>query len=289
LSPPLLSDQAPTQFGMQPPFAAVHRWSRSETVVNQAWLETLDPGHLAHAIGPVDQADRPPLRLGRYAERLMLYYLEHGPLFEGLAAHLPIRIASPSDCRTTAGEIDFLLRDHAGRHLHWELAIKLFLCEDPGPFAAAPERFMGPQRQDNLALKLGKLFGQQLRHQPPAPWADIAWAHEAYAVGWMFYPWGSPRAQCAALDHAHEYGWWITPDQVSALPETHYIVLPRLRWMQRAMVQDQDDTHDLQGIREALSQAARSTHPGALLIAGIDPVSRQETSRYFVRLREPAT
>lgn len=115
LSPPLLSDQAAIQFGVQPPWAMVHRWSSSDTVANQAWLETLDADHLAYAIGPVHPADRPPLRLGRYAERLMLYYLEHGPLFEGLAAHLPLRIASPSDSRTTAGEIDFLLRDRTGR------------------------------------------------------------------------------------------------------------------------------------------------------------------------------
>lgn len=288
LSPPLLSDQAAIQFGVQRPFASIHRWGGSDTVANQAWLETLDADHLAYAIGPVHPANRPPLRLGRYAERLMLYYLEHGPLFKGLAAHLPIRIASPTACRTTAGEIDFLLHDHAGRYIHWELAIKLFLCEDPGPDAAAPERFMGPERQDNLALKLGKLFGRQLRHQPPAPWTDTRWEHQAYAVGWMFYPWGSPRAQCTALDHAHEHGWWITPDQISTLPETQYIVLPRLRWMQRATVREQDEAHDQHSIREALIQAARLTHPSALLIAGFDPVSKKETGRYFVRLKEPA-
>ncbi len=81
-----------------------------------AWLAQLDAALDAHTHNPKST------RLGIYAESLLEYFTAHGPLTRLIAANVPLHWQ-----RRTIGECDFLLEDHAGARLHWELAVKFYL------------------------------------------------------------------------------------------------------------------------------------------------------------------
>jgi uncharacterized protein len=194
------------------------------------WLATLqaDSAPLADWM-----AARAEVRIGRYAERLMEFYLTHGPQHQLVAAHVPLRSEMPgikNPVIVTQGELDFLLTNRAGQHLHWELAVKFFLCTATGD-VASPEDFIGPNGVETLAHKWHKLFARQLTHTPPVPWDTTHWQPQAYVRGWMFYRWGFKVPQCAALYPQHGKAWWTTLDAMGQLPQAQYAYLPRLHWM----------------------------------------------------------
>ncbi len=190
------------------------------------WLEAL-------------QADSSPLmawmqqrlqaRIGRYAEQLLEFYLTHGPTHRLLAAHVPLR-AMVDGLTVTQGELDFLLVDAQGQHIHWELAVKFFLCMATGA-VATPADFIGPNGVETLAHKWHKLFARQLAHTPPAPWDGHTWRQQAFTRGWMFYRWGHAVPSCEALHPQHGTAWWIDFEQMADLPDAPYAYLPRLQWM----------------------------------------------------------
>jgi uncharacterized protein len=226
-SPPLLS-LVPQRFS-----AAVQAFSEHDTAALSQWLNTVGTAEL-HAFVAQAVPSKAPMRLGRYAERLMEFALRHCPLFALVAANVPLRhdlsvVGNPQ--HTTAGEFDYLLRDVAGRHWHWELAVKFYLCHAKG--TAVPEDFKDPAGKDTLALKLGKVFGRQLKHLPPAPYDDAVWQPAAYARGWLFYPWGAPPAVCDALNLNHLRGWWLNQDafETTSFESAHFVHLPRLHWL----------------------------------------------------------
>jgi uncharacterized protein len=175
---------------------------------------------------------KPEVRIGRYAERLLEFYLTHAPS-EGLhrlvAAHVPLR-SDVSGLMVTQGELDFLLTNAQGQHLHWELAVKFFLCTAAGG-VATPADFIGPNGVETLAQKWHKLFARQLTHTPPQPWSAQAWQPQAFTRGWMFYRWGAAVPQCDALHPQHGKGWWTDIATMHALPDAPYAYLPRLHWM----------------------------------------------------------
>lgn len=180
---------------------------------------------------------KPEARIGRYAERLLEFYLLHAPvhatspvpLHTLLAAHVPLR-SEVDGLKVTQGELDFLLTNAHGLHLHWELAVKFFLCTATGD-VATPTDFIGPNGVETLAHKWHKLFARQLTHTPPAPWSAHTWQPQAFTRGWMFYRWGMPVPQCDALHPQHGRGWWVDVAGMHALPSAMYAYLPRLHWM----------------------------------------------------------
>ena len=228
----------------------MQRFSAQEAHEIKRFLAQLDPEHLnayVAASQPINQRSnqRPnqrtvaPMRLGRYAERLMHYFLLHnGGIFELIAANVPLRSDPASGSHTTLGEFDYLLRDAAGNYLHWELAVKFYLYH-PAPHAAQPADFKGPAGKDTLALKLDKMFGRQLRHAPPPPYEATeqrVWQPQAYARGWKFYPLGDTKTMCDALNTQHLRGWWAGIDsfaQSNQAPEAVWANLPRLHWLSR--------------------------------------------------------
>jgi uncharacterized protein len=200
------------------------------------WLQTLDADS-----EPLLQwmAQRHEARIGRYAERLLEFYLTHGPVHTLAAAHVPLR-SLVNGVQVTHGELDFLLTDAHGKRLHWELAVKFFLCtastDTKGTAdTATPADFIGPNGVETLAHKWHKLFAKQLTraqaHALPAPWEVQQWQPQAFTRGWMFYRWGQAVPQCAALHPAHGKGWWTDYAQMRTLPQAHYAFLPRLHWM----------------------------------------------------------
>ncbi len=194
--------------------AEVQAFDPAQRELIEDWLESLQaaPDPLRQAM---ERHRAAPLRLGRYAERLLEFFLRSGPTHRLVAANLPLRKASGSKGQqaTTLGEIDFLLEDASGRPWHWELAVKFFLCVAPGQ-QAQPEDFIGPDPTDTLAGKLRTLFERQLRRTPPSPWDERAWRPAAFTRGWMFYRFeqaaralrravpGPPERALAALERA---------------------------------------------------------------------------------------
>ena len=233
LSPPLL-DTAPGVHS-----APVQQFSAAERGRISVWLDDIDraPQALFEAVqagSASDTAPRPPsLRLGRRAERLMAFFLRHGPTHHLVAANIPLRHMTPQGDRTTLGEIDFLLHDADGQAWHWELAVKFFLCRATGPHAIAAD-FIGPDRAETFDSKLRKMFDRQLRHRPPPPWDQQTWAPAACTRGRLFYRHGRAVPRTAGVHPDHLQGHWIERDRVAELPaasEPVWHLVPRNDWM----------------------------------------------------------
>lgn len=217
LSPPLL---APGHWA-----APVQAFDAEERDLIGAWLDRLDadPQPLAaHLQGPR------PAALGRRAERLLHFFLAHGPTHRLLAAHLPVRAA---DGRTL-GEIDFLLEDRRGRRWHWELAVKFFLCTARSG-TVTPRHYLGPNGRERFSDKLERLFHHQLALTPPPPWDRVAWQRAAFVRGWTFEA-PQARVQAPWLADGHLRGTWLTPAQAATLAGP-WLPLPRARWMSPAV------------------------------------------------------
>ncbi|MGA8515960.1 MAG: DUF1853 family protein, partial [Burkholderiaceae bacterium] len=203
--------------------------SSDERAAIAQWLAALE-----QASTPLNEwmQKRREVRIGRYAEQLLEFYLTHGPQHRLVAAHVPLRSSiagSKNPITVTHGELDFLLTDAQGQHLHWELAVKFFLCTATGD-VATPTDFIGPNGVETLAHKWHKLFARQLTHTPPAPFDMQRWQPQAYTRGWMFYRWGCEVPHCEALHAEHGKGWWIDWECMADLPDAYYVQLPRLHW-----------------------------------------------------------
>ncbi len=264
-SPPLLSAAAPGSVGSH---ASVQRFTELELGAIRAWLADLrvsphdfvdfmsrarDQARTSNAPGRLLSE---PLRLGRLAERLLEYFLRFGPLHTHVASNLPIRFDGAGSDRTTVGEIDFLLRSPTGEPLHWELAVKYFLCQVWGKEAAACD-FKGPDSKETFDYKLHKLLVRQLSHDAPAPHGGLAWQPQAVARGWMFYRFGHAVPRCDVLSADHLRGWWLPLDEVNQLnPRHRYVELPRSRWMPPLrMSMDATDGANLSSLAARLTQA----------------------------------
>jgi uncharacterized protein len=284
-SPPLLSSAALAHAQCTDRPLSIHQWTPNESRQLEAWCAGVDPEALALALGPEPKPTEPSLRLGRYAERLVAFLLSRGPLHELIAAHVPLRVEPVMQDRTTSGELDFLLRDRTGQHWHWELAIKLFLFDPPGdpmspPDVAQPAHFIGPDRKDSLALKLDKLVGRQLVQPIPSLFGSGPWRSALFALGWMFYPLGKAPPDAPMLHSDHAKGWWLEANTLDALPDAHYVILPRLRWLAPARLQPDDRV--LQKA-QLLTQWHVLKTQKATLIARLDTATGYEIERYFVR------
>ncbi|MEN9912124.1 MAG: hypothetical protein RI956_568, partial [Pseudomonadota bacterium] len=179
--------------------AAVQSYNALQIKQIIIWLSQVDTEHLYRTILHTVPKKNVAIRLGRYAETLLLYFLQHSKLFELIAANVPLRsktIEHSHKDHTTIGEIDYLLRDTNGLYWHWELAIKFYLYyprQDSLSNKAliVANDFKGPAGVDTLALKLNKMFDKQLHHQLPPPYnPDLStiWQAAAYTRGYLFYP-----------------------------------------------------------------------------------------------------
>jgi uncharacterized protein len=233
-SPPLLT-LAPNHFSAQ-----VQIYSAAQSLLIDQWLAQLDPSALQAYVAQA-MPSKAPMRLGRYAERLMEYFLRESGLYQLQVANLPLRSTvnhsahdelSSHVAHTTIGEFDYLITDAQGKAWHWELAVKFYLCHASGATAQAQD-FKGPAGKDTLALKLGKVFDKQLRHLPPAPFDQVVWQPAAYARGWLFYPHGATVTACEALNPQHLKGWWLRASEFldATFDSIHIVHLPRLHWL----------------------------------------------------------
>jgi uncharacterized protein len=288
LSPPLVvPPEADTQLAVFTP---------NENAQIAQWLCALELDTTADNPLSVWMHSRSEARIGRYAERLLEFYLSYGPVHRLAGAHVPLR-SEVNGLKVTHGELDFLLTNAQGLRLHWELAVKFFLCSATGP-VATPADFIGPNGVETLAHKWHKLFAKQLQRQTthalPAPWNTHPWQPQAYTRGWMFYRWGQAVPQCDALHAQHGKGWWIDVGQMHSLPDAHYAYLPRLHWMAPLTDISQLGNEPVVLPRDAMAQYVQTawTQSGrsndALMLVQLNGTMRSEVERFFIRPGLPA-
>jgi uncharacterized protein len=266
-APSLVSNEAIYPFAhvaisattLKPWFTAL----RTQSSTRSAFIESIEP-----------LLQQPPEhhRLGKFAERLIDFFLRNAPSELQLKHHATgvQRIERAGLTNRTVGELDFLL-ERNGKQLHWEMATKFYLF-DPRLSHMNDGRnnalhcFVGPNRTDNLARKLRTLVDRQLPQSPPQPWPADGWQHEVLLKGWLFYPFGEslpPVAHSPEVNEAHLRGSWIEHRNARNLPDGQYIQLPRLRWLAHATRSSND-----QSLTSAHIAAAEIQHPA--LYARVD-------------------
>jgi hypothetical protein len=206
--------------------------SADEACATVEWLMALDRAphdpSLALSVAHVT-------RLGRYAECLLGYFLEHGPSARLVAANVALRRAG-----RTLGECDFLVETASGKRLHWELAVKCYL--HAGGARASIADYVGPNLQDRFDLKLTHLLDHQLPLSAREEFVSLghggAWDARMFVKGWLFYRCGD-GAEAASpvpveIHPGHARGWWLARDDLPRFAATHadaWMVLPRLAWL----------------------------------------------------------
>ncbi|MGA7782142.1 MAG: DUF1853 family protein [Paraburkholderia sp.] len=247
------------------------------------WLRTLDtnPSQLQQ-----DIAAARITRLGRYAECLLGWFLQHGPAAHLIAANVPLRRSG-----LTLGECDFLVQTRAGRRLHWELAVKCYLHAGNGRELLAD--YVGPNLQDRFDLKLTHLIDHQLPLSAREEFATLGytgpWDAQMFVKGWLFYRRGEPTRDPVELDPAHGRGWWATRSEWPAFAAAHagqWRVLPRLEWL--APRRHERDAAEQQGIEfldanALIERVAHQSGPTMAAAFSLDEGSRWvERSRGFI-------
>ncbi|MES2720937.1 MAG: DUF1853 family protein [Pseudomonadota bacterium] len=188
---------------------------------HEAWLRALDaaPEPLLAALGRARD-----LRLGRYAEDLLLFWLAapDNAEFELIAEHVALR-----EQGITLGELDFLVRERrTGQLWHIELALKFYL-------GTADQQWLGPNRQDSLARKLKHLCQQQLPLlQSPAGqrWLQSQQLENPRTWGWLKGRLFTAFSAEAATDAAQ----WFTPDALIRFAGQHrydWYSLAKQHWL----------------------------------------------------------
>jgi uncharacterized protein len=260
-----------------------------------AWLDNLEQNNAPLIAWMAAKPPKQIVRLGRYAEHLVEFFLRFGPTHQCIAANLQI-LAQPNALKkdhTTIGEIDFLLQDDLARNLHWELAVKYFVCRDVVNPGVAD--LQGPDSAETFDHKIAKIMGKQLAQRPPPPFADQDWHSQAMTRGWMFYRLGGAKPHIPELSSDHCSGFWIERSDISQLEASCFLILPRARWLCPAKVflgdfEERLLTNELLGsaIDELWQSRMPSDRwPGGVLICEMtkDATSWREVRRGFVMPR----
>lgn len=236
LSDPLVRDLAWLLFSVpllraQPPAGELANpfETADEAAATMNWLLALDRD--ASVLRRAIEAAR-IVRLGRYAECLLGFFLQHGPACRLIAANVPLRFAG-----RTIGECDFLVEAASGRKLHWELAVKCYL--HAGGDRAELSDFVGPNLQDRFDRKLRRLLEHQLPLSAREEFAALGhggpWRAQMFVKGWLFYRWGEAALAPQVVDPAHHRGFWVTQGEWAAFcaqrPTARWAMLPRLAWL----------------------------------------------------------
>lgn len=201
------------------------------------WLHDLQYDPALNAALHAEMARQPSARLGRYAEKLLGFYLRQQDWL--VAANLQVRNQGPT--RETLGEFDFLVRspdvEEQGGVVHWEFATKFYLLQARD--ACQADAFVGPNLADSLGRKMRKIMQQQLMLSAhPAAQAVLpasVIAARALVKGWLFYRHDQALALPAAMGIAPDHcrGFW---GDIQFLQErddaaARYVLLPRLSWL----------------------------------------------------------
>lgn len=248
-----------------------------------AWLRALDaaPTPLQH-----DLTATRITRLGRYAERLLGWFLQHGPAARLIAAGVPLRHEG-----VTLGECDFLLQTQRGARRHWELAVKCYLHAGAGRGRLAD--YVGPNLKDRFDLKLAHVLNHQLPMSAREAFASTGyvgpWAPQMFIKGWLFYRHGETPRDPVELDPAHGRGWWVTRSEwpgFAAAQGCKWRTLPRLEWLAPRRYEQPEADAAKQTLVDADTLAAQTSHQhGPAMVVAFDEDSAGnlvERSRGFI-------
>ncbi len=242
------------------------------------WLTKLD--HDPSALHAVVN-DQPSARLGRYAEKLLGFYLAH----EGrLIAHNVQVRAGPNK---TIGEFDFLVQGTSIASIeHWELATKFYLLE-PSAFVRQLDTFVGPNLADSLGLKITKILQQQLmlsKHPAAQPYLPVPVSSaKALIKGWLFYhdrQTTLPDTLGIAKDHCR--GFWCGLSELQLDPGLRYTILSRLDWLAPARLAEEKTVTAAHLQISIAVQFALSPSPVMVAICRVDDGVALEVDRGFV-------
>ncbi len=182
----------------------------------------VDSKHLAAFM-----AQTPVYRVGRYFERLILYWLNHIRRVEIVADTLQIH-----DGNRTVGEIDLLFRDEQKRLTHWEISVKFYLHYPHN--TATGSHYIGPNAADTFERKIDRLFGHQLpRSEIHFPDVEI---RQAFVKGRIFYHPNesvSPKLP-SRLSPDHLRCNWLRSSECSLLStaeSVYYRILRKPYWL----------------------------------------------------------
>lgn len=241
----------------------------------EAWLQSVDDAPTAlHQHLSI----QPYTRLGRYAEKLMVFYFAH---FGMLVAH---GVQVRADKNSTIGEFDFLLNIH-DEFVHWEFATKFYLLK-PHSSGSNTDYFVGPNLADSLGAKMQKIFDRQLMlSQHPAAQIYLPQAvqkAQALVKGWLFYQDAFHHEQASGTSAAHCHGFWCTHTQSRLLSAQRYAILPRLQWLAPARVA-MSDSVDLDGLQhQLLLHFSQDTMPVMVALLEQDGEAAFEVDRGFI-------
>lgn len=152
--------------------------------------------------------------LGKYAEKLVEYYLLNSGLSELLAANLQLI----ENQKITIGELDFLFKDKLlNEFIHLEFSIKYYLKTTRNDKTI----FLGPSTKDYMGRKIKKLLDHQTKlsqthnHLLPINLQHFNYKSKAIVKGCLFFPWKEWRT----MSHRNETteGWWMSIDNIAWL------------------------------------------------------------------------
>lgn len=251
-------------------------WCAEQINNSAVWFAALDknPGELHQFI-----AARPTRRLGHYFETLIVFWLNHQPDTEVIAANLQVRNGN-----RTVGEYDLLIRT-AHQVNHWEVAVKFYLSTQTPP---AQHTFLGPGGQDRLDLKLARIFQHQLRlSETPSGIAALPDGvtlnkTQTFIKGYLFYPAnysanypansGAPAnrpTEFSGVSALHLSGWWSRQGE-TPLPQhaihNGWIILPRLRWLSPARLAADADIKTHSEMCQTLAEHFKISDEALLLV-----------------------
>ena len=170
---------------------------------------------------------RPQKRVGRYFERLIVYWVSQLRQCEILAESQQMVLNG-----RTVGEIDLLFRDEQSRLTHWEIAVKFYLQlpgDESGSF-----HYIGPNARDSLQKKRQKLLDHQLPLS--AQFYPEVERRQGLVKGRIFYHWqqGEREIHSNELMNEHLSGRWLRFGELSDfLSQNHnrYQILSKPFWL----------------------------------------------------------
>ena len=227
-------------------------------------------------------ADR---RLGARFEAMWTFYLSQHPRFELLAHNLPVTRNGK-----TLGALDLLFRDReSDAVIHGEVAVKFYLYQ-PDRTEAPLARWIGPNPDDNLALKLERLAshqlalcrGEQARTALGRAGLPVPDHTAALMKGYLFHPLGRECDPPPPINPRHPRGAWLRQRELPALlarhPACHWAIVERGEWLQPLNPGGAADALR----RRVAEHMAGSGQPLMLAMAGGDNTPGPLSRRYFV-------
>lgn len=263
------------------PPATTLPWPCDEDRGAREILATLDrdPRALAHHLAGLSDK-----RLGARFEAMWTFYLSQHPRFELLAHNLAVTRNG-----RTLGALDLLFRDHElGAVIHGEVAVKFYLYQPDAP-GDPLARWIGPNPDDNLALKLNRLASHQLvlcrgelthtalrRAGLPRP------DHTATLVkGYLFHPLAQASDPTSPVNPHHLRGQWLRQSALPSLlarhPASHWAILQRGQWL------DPGFPGGGASIRQRVAEClAQSGQPVMLAMAENETATPPFCQRFFI-------